>query len=76
MGLYQTMSTPFRATGLGRVVPSHWKRRIRQTLSRRAPEKYFEVPIEVEELIWSELADDLARLRTIVGPEFDLWGRA
>lgn len=31
---------------------------------------------EVERWLWSQFDPDLARLREIVGPDFDLWGRA
>jgi hypothetical protein len=31
---------------------------------------------EVEAWLWSQFDPDLARLRAIVGPDFDLWGRA
>jgi len=74
--LYQTMSAPFRASGVDRIVPQRVKRRIRRAMSRQPSPDQFDVPADVAERIWSELAPDLARLRKLVGAEFDLWGRA
>jgi len=74
--LYQTLSAPFRRTGMTRVIPSRFKRRARRTFSRPPPPDYLEMSSDLAEVIWSELAPDLSRLRELVGPDFDLWGRA
>jgi hypothetical protein len=62
---------------LRRLVP----RSVRAKMHRAVVERPNRVPDttmspQLEAEIWAELQPDLERLRTIVGPDFDLWGRA
>jgi Sulfotransferase domain len=61
-------------TRVNRVVPRRWRARAYRAMRRSRIS--VEVTPELETLVWSELDPDLARLREIVGPELDLWGRA
>lgn len=65
-----------RRTGLSRLVPKTVKGRVRTALSKPIPSNNLEISPEVEEAIWEELKRDLEHLRGLVGPNFDLWGRA
>lgn len=56
----------------GRMTP-HQRKSLQRRLQRERIRA--EMPAELEEWIWQELDDDLHRLRKIVGPDFDLWGR-
>ena len=60
--------------GVAQLFPESWREwswRVSQVGRIRA-----EVDDELAAWIWDELADDLGRLRTLVGPDFPLWGRA
>ncbi|WP_432478370.1 sulfotransferase [Nocardioides sp. GXQ0305] len=65
-----------RRTRLARHVPRSVRAHGLRIVSRPFPQEVAEVSPELEEWIWSELADDVVRLRELVGPDFDLWGRA
>jgi hypothetical protein len=56
-----------------RQLPMSAKQRLRRVVSSPIN---VAVPADLEAEIWAELAPDLARLRAIVGDDFDLWGRA
>jgi hypothetical protein len=65
-----------RRSGVGRRVPKSLRVRVHRATSRPIPPAAAQVPDDLAEWIWSELSADLGRLRGIVGPDFDLWGRA
>jgi hypothetical protein len=64
-----------RRSGLGRHLPRAVRARGHQLVSRPFPQDVAVVSPELEQWIWAELADDLRDLRTLVGPDLDLWGR-
>jgi len=64
----------FRKAHVTDLVPKRVRKPIRRALSRRIPTPEL-TPAEAE-AIWDELMPDLCRLREIVGPALDLWGRA
>ena len=63
-----------RKTRLMPVIPRRLRKPVWQAMGRAVP--VAEIPPDVEDHLWTALAPDLARLRQIVGPEMDLWGRA
>lgn len=65
-----------RMAPVTRKIPRRWRERLHARLSRPMDPQALEVPPELEREIWQELQPDLERLRAIVGPDFDLWGRA
>jgi hypothetical protein len=68
--------TVLRRTGLMRRIPKDLKWKARSALSTAVPTARAGVDDELAGQIWNHLADDLGRLRQIVGPDFYLWGRA
>ena len=71
---FRRMSGVVRTVKAPTVVPASVRNRMRSVLTR--PVARPEVSEEVAEEIWAALQDDLRRLRQIVGPDVDLWGRA
>ena len=65
-----------RRTGLMTRIPKDLKWKARSALSTAVPNGRAEVDEDLADLLWSLLADDLGRLRAIVGPDFYLWGKA
>lgn len=65
-----------RLSPLTAAVPRPLRRRLHERLTRPLDPAALEIPPSLEARIWDELMPDLVRLRTIVGPGFDLWGRA
>ncbi|WP_167305784.1 sulfotransferase family protein [Nocardioides euryhalodurans] len=65
-----------RRSGLGKHVPRDVLVRGHQLVSRPIPPDVAQVSPELEDWLWSQLQDDLVQLRGLVGPDFDLWGRA
>ena len=68
--------TVLRRTGLMRRIPKELKWKARSALSTAVPTTRAGVDDELADQLWSLLANDLRRLREIVGPDFYLWGRA
>ncbi len=64
-----------RRSRVGRHLPRSVLARGHQLVSRPFPKDVAVVSPELEKWIWDELADDLRDLRTLVRPDFDLWGR-
>jgi len=63
-----------RSRRLRRFVPPALRHALRQAILERPvtlPDSTLSPEFEAE--LWSELAPDIARLRTLVGPEFPLW---
>jgi hypothetical protein len=65
-----------RRTGLMRQIPRDLKWKARSALSTAVPAQRAEIDQELADHLWTLLADDLRRLREIVGPDFYLWGKA
>jgi Sulfotransferase domain len=65
-----------RRSGLMRHVPKDLKFKARTALSTQVPTDRAEIDDELADYLWSVLAEDLKRLRAIVGPDFELWGKA
>ncbi len=59
-----------------RRIPKSLRRRVRHLTDVHPPKDDDHIDDSLEAYIWSELTDDLRRLREIVGPDFDLWGHA
>ena len=68
--------TVLRRTGLMRRIPKDLKWKARSALSTAVPTDRAGIDEELADSIWRSLADDLGRLREIVGPDFYLWGKA
>ena len=73
---YNALHRRLARTRLRSMLSTPVRRRARRLLSRRAAPEHFAVPPDLEAEIWAALQDDLVRLRELVGPEMDLWGRA
>lgn len=65
-----------RRTALSTLIPRRTKRPLQKLLSRPIRSDELGVPLDLEEAIWKELGSDISRLRDLVGPDFDLWGRS
>jgi hypothetical protein len=65
-----------RRAGLLRHIPKDLKWKARTALSTTVPRERAEIDDNLAEELWGILADDLSRLREIVGPDFHLWNRA
>lgn len=65
-----------RRFGMSDVLSPASKHRLKRIWSRTIEESRLEMPRDIEEEIWKELQTDLESLRVILGPEFNLWGRA
>lgn len=65
-----------RRSGLSKRVPRNLLKATHKALSRPISAESMRISPVLEEQLWNRLGDDVARLRTMVGPEFDLWGRA
>lgn len=63
-----------RALGLNRLLTRSTRRRLRVALSQEMPGDAVALTPEDEAWILSELDDDLARLRTRLGSQMDIWG--
>jgi Sulfotransferase family len=73
---YRWLRSVVRRTPLPRLMSSRAKQEINQRVSRPFRPDELDLALETQAWIWSELDDDLRRLRSLVGPDFDLWGRA
>ncbi len=75
-GIVNRVRRAARGTAVSRMMPRFAKQRLRVALSRPLERDTLDIDPSTEAWIWDQLADDLADLRSLVGPGFDLWGRA
>ena len=55
------------------LLPARLRRRVTGLISRPLPPGALEVPAEVRSALWAELADDMARFRSIAGVKVGEW---
>lgn len=73
---YRVLRSIVRRTPVPRMLSSARKSKVNRHFGRAYRPGELDLTPETEAWIWSELADDLRQLRSIAGPDFDLWGRA
>lgn len=64
-------SHPYRR--IRHLLPAGLRREVSRLISRSLPPGALDVPAEVREELWDELAEDMARLRAIAGEEIGAW---